>query len=121
MNPVPEILIVEDDEAHDALIRRAFEDYAQPARLRTVRSFRDARLAIENARPDLVITDLRLPDGDGAELVRALREGAECPVVVMTAFGDQKVPTSSISYSVPVAFSINFCRRSASAARRVTT
>jgi PAS domain S-box-containing protein len=96
VSALSEILIVEDDEAHDALIRRAFEAYAAPARLRTARSLKEALQAIEGAKPDLVITDLRLPDGDGAELVRVLRERAACPVVVMTAFGDQKVAVEAM-------------------------
>ena len=92
----PVILIVEDDPAHDALIRRAFEEYATPARLTTARSLREALVTLEATKPDLVITDLRLPDGDGGELVRSLRDRAPCPVVVMTAFGDQKVAVEAM-------------------------
>jgi two-component system response regulator HydG len=39
--------------------------------------------------PDLVITDLKMPDMDGLELLRKLRESHEhLPVIVVTAFGD---------------------------------
>jgi PAS domain S-box-containing protein len=48
------------------------------------------------ASPDLVITDLRLPDGDGGDVVRALRGRTTVPVVVMTAFGDQKVAVEAM-------------------------
>ena len=65
-------------------------------RLRTVRSLGEALQRLDEARPDLVITDLRLPDGDGAELLRERRERAAYPVVVMTAFGDQKVAVDAM-------------------------
>jgi CheY-like chemotaxis protein len=41
--------------------------------------------------PDLVVSDLRLPDGDGLEIVRAARAlPAPPPVVVVTGFGSEK-------------------------------
>lgn len=41
--------------------------------------------AIASCRPDLVITDLPLDDGDGLDLVREIRAGhADLPVVVLT-------------------------------------
>ncbi len=39
-------------------------------------------------KPDLIITDLRMPETDGKEMIRVLREaGMNMPVIVMTAFG----------------------------------
>ncbi len=90
------ILVVEDDEAHAELIRRGFEDDAPGARLRFARTLREARRQLEQELPDLVITDLRLPDGDGAELIEADREQARVPVVVMTSFGDQQVAVEAM-------------------------
>ncbi|MSQ73369.1 MAG: sigma-54-dependent Fis family transcriptional regulator [Betaproteobacteria bacterium] len=48
----------------------------------------DARLLLETGRYELCLTDMRLPDGDGLELVRFI--GSNCvdvPVAVITAFG----------------------------------
>ena len=40
---------------------------------------------------DLIITDVRMPFGDGLDLVQALREAHwTTPIVVMTAFGDRE-------------------------------
>ena len=48
----------------------------------------EARLAMQQDRPALVLTDLRLPEGDGFGVLRAAKElDPELPVIVMTAYG----------------------------------
>src|SRR3712207_6286742 len=43
---------------------------------------------LRQARPGVVLTDLKLPDGDGFAVLRAAKDlDAELPVIVMTAFG----------------------------------
>jgi len=45
-------------------------------------------------KPDLVITDIGLPDIDGAELIQDLRElegMANVPIIAMTAYGDSRI------------------------------
>ena len=39
--------------------------------------------------PDAAIVDLVLPDGDGVDLCRSLREWSELPIVVLSAVGDE--------------------------------
>ncbi len=47
----------------------------------------EALRAIQEAQPLLVLSDLRLPEGDGFGVLRAAKEADEIPVIVMTAFG----------------------------------
>jgi DNA-binding NtrC family response regulator len=51
-------------------------------------SVREARQALERRRFDLIITDLRLPDGQGLEIIKQVRSGENpAEVLLMTAFG----------------------------------
>ena len=48
----------------------------------------EAVRAMQHVRPTVVLTDLRLPQGDGFGVLRAAKElDSELPVVVMTAYG----------------------------------
>ena len=92
----PRILLVEDEEAHAELVRRAFESAGVAVRLARARNLREARQMIADVPPDLVVADLRLPDGDGAELLSGDREPSGCPIVIMTSHGDEQVAVSSM-------------------------
>ena len=51
-------------------------------------SAREALAAVADGKVDLLVTDLRMPELDGLELVDAVRAAApELPVIVMTAYG----------------------------------
>ncbi len=46
----------------------------------------------QSAKPDLVVTDLRMPRADGISLLHRIRSVSSVPIIVLTAFGD--VPTA---------------------------
>jgi two-component system, OmpR family, response regulator RegX3 len=81
------ILFVEDENVisepfSQALKRAGFE----PVIART------AAQALEMAdrlEPDLVLLDLRLPDGDGRDVCRELRRSSDVPIVMLTASGTE--------------------------------
>lgn len=83
---MPRHILVVDDEADFAatyrrLLRR--EGYS----VSTAGSCEEGLEAIEHDHPALVISDLRLPDGDGLDVVRAARATpTPTPVIVVTAF-----------------------------------
>jgi CheY-like chemotaxis protein len=53
--------------------------------------------AIEREQPDLVLTDLQMPEMDGLELVRHLRKNRpSLPVILMTAFGSEQVAVEAL-------------------------
>lgn len=53
-------------------------------------SGREALDTFERERPDLVILDLGLPDMDGTEVCRQVRERADIPIVILSARGAEK-------------------------------
>src|SRR3982074_3151476 len=54
-------------------------------------SIRDARIELGRQRPDVLLTDLRLPDGEGIELVRELEKPEATEVIIVT--GDATTAT----------------------------
>ena len=94
-NPdAPLILVVEDDDNHAELIQRSFEDAQEEYRLEIVGTLSDARRFMDRQTPELVLTDLRLPDGDGCELV--LTANGLCPVVLLTSHGNEQVAVDAM-------------------------
>ncbi|HYP53061.1 MAG TPA: response regulator [Pyrinomonadaceae bacterium] len=82
------ILVVEDDEVARELMRMTLErqGYGVTAAEDGIAGY---ELAVSE-RPDLIITDIRMPSADGAHLVRRVRdtEGiAATPILVTTAYG----------------------------------
>src|SRR6185437_10818150 len=83
----PRILVVEDEESialpfAEALRRAGFDPVV------TGTAAGALELA-ESAEPDLVMLDLRLPDGDGRDVCRDLRRRSEVPIVMLTASGTE--------------------------------
>src|SRR5437763_11801258 len=82
----PPILLVEDKDSLRAMLRHALE--AQGHAVVEARDQPEAVQALHSSCPAVVLSDLRLPDGDGFGVLRAAKEvDPELPVIVMTAFG----------------------------------
>jgi DNA-binding response OmpR family regulator len=81
------ILIVEDEPALARLVR----DYLDRAGYRAVVANDVAGATARHVadRPDLVVLDLGLPDGNGLDFLRGLRRDANLPVIILTARGDE--------------------------------
>lgn len=80
------VLVVEDEPVLRASMVRGLSKLADIEVVGTG-SVREARAAIEARSPDLVITDLDLPDGSGIEVVGELdRVGLRVPIVFVSAF-----------------------------------
>jgi light-regulated signal transduction histidine kinase (bacteriophytochrome) len=90
------VLVMEDEEAHAELIRRAFAFHADRFHLTTVGSLEAARACLaQGPPPDLVIADLFLPDGQGTALL-SKDERPLFPLVVMTSHGDEKAAVEAM-------------------------
>jgi DNA-binding NtrC family response regulator len=80
-----QILIVEDKDSLRAMLRHALERQGH-----SVLEARDQPEAVRllQQNPAIVLSDLRLPEGDGFGVLRASKEfDADTPVIVMTAYG----------------------------------
>ena len=81
------VLVVEDDE----IMRLSLEDRLRLEKIpaRAVEDLAGAHKQLATGEVDLVITDIRLPDGSGADLFEDIyRQYPGTPVILMTAFGD---------------------------------
>ena len=81
----PAILVVDDEKGIRDLLEIVFvkEGY----RVETAASCREGLERIEASSPDLVLTDMRMPDGTGFEVLHAVRESSPgTPVVMITAY-----------------------------------
>src|SRR5215510_7526694 len=80
------ILLVEDKDSLRTMLRLALE--AQGHTVIEARDQPEAEAALRASHPTVVLSDLRLPEGDGFGVLRAAKEfDPDLPVIVMTAFG----------------------------------
>jgi two-component system KDP operon response regulator KdpE len=84
----PTILVVDDEPAIQKFLRLALatHDYHVVQATRGEEGLRHAA----TARPDLIILDLGLPDIDGVEFTRRLREWSAIPILVVSARGKEQ-------------------------------
>ena len=83
---VPQLLIVEDDR-EIALVRAAFE--AEGYRVFEAETLARGVIEAGTRKPDLIVLDLGLPDGDGVALVRDVRGWSSVPIIVLSARVDE--------------------------------
>jgi two-component system response regulator RegX3 len=81
------ILLIEDEEAISeplaaALAREGFDALVAGTAARGLELF-------ESRTPDLVLLDVMLPDGDGRDVLRRIRETSRAPVIMLTARGEE--------------------------------
>src|SRR6202035_821819 len=77
------VLIIEDDQAIQHVLRMLFEANGFRAVVAgtAARGEQDARLH----RPDIVVVDLGLPDRDGLEVITGIRAWSPVPILVLSA------------------------------------
>jgi excisionase family DNA binding protein len=83
-----QVLVVEDEPDFRRLFELHLRSWELPLELQSVPSGFDALVRIGASRPDLLITDLRMPGIDGFEMLRALSASgaiSELAVIVVTA------------------------------------
>ena len=83
----PTVLVVDDEELFARAVGKKLRRSGVECELAP--DIAAARDLLAGGRPDLMVLDVRLPDGSGLDFLRELRAGdhADLPVLVLTAFG----------------------------------
>jgi DNA-binding response OmpR family regulator len=80
------LLMIDDDASLNTLLVEYFDRFGH--KLTTATTAGDGRYLLRRDDPDLLILDVMLPDADGMELCRQIREESNIPIVMLTARGD---------------------------------
>ena len=81
------VLIVEDEQAIRRFLRTALE--AEDLRVFDADTLQRGLLEAATRKPDLVILDLGLPDGDGLDFIRDIRQWSPVPIIVLSARSEE--------------------------------
>lgn len=90
------ILVVEDERGVRLLLKRVLE--AAGATVTVVVSTAEALAELERGAPDVLLSDIRMPGGDGYDLIRRVRalpaeSGGRTPAIAVSAsVGDEEIP-----------------------------
>jgi two-component system KDP operon response regulator KdpE len=85
--PAPIALLIEDEAQIRRFVRAALE--AEGWTVHEAGTARQGLIEAGTRRPDLVIADLGLPDGDGVDMIRDLRSWSGVTVIVLSARADE--------------------------------
>jgi two-component system, NarL family, nitrate/nitrite response regulator NarL len=89
--PEPMRILLIDDHA---LFRMGLQGLLERRNIHVIAATGDGREALRLSRelaPDVVLLDMRMPDLDGLEVLRRLREGGcECPIAMLTTSNEER-------------------------------
>lgn len=81
--PVTNVIVVEDEPKIRRFVRMSLE--SERCQVFEADTVKRGLIEIGTRKPDLVVLDLGLPDGDGVDLIRDLRTWSDIPVIVLSA------------------------------------
>jgi two-component system KDP operon response regulator KdpE len=84
----PSVVVVEDEPQIRRFVRGALE--SEGCQVFEAETFKKGLVEAGTRKPDLVVLDLGLPDGDGVDFIRDLRGWSGVPVVVLSARSDEQ-------------------------------
>ena len=95
MDKGPRVLLVDDEESIlqtlGVVLPTAGYNISQ------VRDGKDAVRKVQSIRPDLILLDLGLPDMDGKEVIRHLREWTTAPIIVISVRDEESEKVGSLN------------------------
>lgn len=81
--PLPVVVVIEDEPKIRRFVRMSLE--AEGCQVFEADSVQRGLIEAGTRKPDMVVLDLGLPDGDGVNLIRDLRTWSDIPVIVLSA------------------------------------
>jgi two-component system, OmpR family, KDP operon response regulator KdpE len=94
MNQLAKILIVDDEPQITRVLRRSLAAHRYD-----VRTAPDGETALDTFRdfaPDLIVTDLSMPEMDGIELCRRIRQISQIPIIVLSVKGEEQTKVRAL-------------------------
>ena len=88
MADAPLVLLIEDEPQMRRFLKAALESHGY--RLVEAPTAREGLAQATSRAPDVILLDLGLPDGDGIDLARRIREWATTPIIVISARGKEQ-------------------------------
>ncbi|MGI8573265.1 MAG: response regulator transcription factor [Solirubrobacteraceae bacterium] len=93
--PLPRVLVCDDEQQILRALRVILRDAGfEPLPASTAEEALDVAAV---KRPDAAIIDLVLPDGDGIEVCRRLREWSDMPLIVLSAVGEEDAKVRALA------------------------
>jgi two-component system KDP operon response regulator KdpE len=87
-NSQPVVLVIEDDAQMQRMLRTTL--HAHQLHVIEAMTARDGLMQAAGRNPDVILLDLGLPDADGLDVVRTLRERTRTPIIVISARGQER-------------------------------
>jgi two-component system KDP operon response regulator KdpE len=81
--PLPVVIVIEDEPKIRRFIRMSLE--AEGCQVYETDSIQRGLIEAGTRKPDMVVLDLGLPDGDGVDFIRDLRAWSDIPIIVLSA------------------------------------
>lgn len=94
MSETQKILVVDDESQITWVLRRTLS--AHHYQVRTAADGESALDTFHDFHPDLVITDLSMPEVSGLDLCRELRKISQVPIIVLSVKGDEKIKVEAL-------------------------
>lgn len=94
MNQQPRILVIDDEPQIARVLRTGLKTHGYDVRVAA-----DGVSALETFQdwhPDLVVTDLAMPNLDGLELTRRLRAISQLPIIVLSVRGEERTKVEAL-------------------------
>ena len=91
----PTILVIDNDPSTSAVFKRLLE--TKGYNVLTTNSSRESLAIVERVMLDLIILDLLMPEMDGWQLCKAIREMTRTPILIISAIESSEIITKTLN------------------------